>query len=180
MNAVIDHRRHFRVGDRVAWRANKRDHTGVVSTFRMISTPDGELQQLAITGDDGTPYQLRSDAVKLVARREDAAARVSPAPEGPATLAQLFERDPANVDKIAARALKGQRGASLVSIAQLRELAAGYILQRELLRTIALNDRSAPYDPGERRAIDGAVPPDGNTWLTPRQLVEQVKGEVKP
>ena len=41
---------------------------------------------------------------------------------------------------------------------------------RKLLEAIVLNDRSEPYEYGEKRLRDGAEPSPGKRWNTPREM----------
>jgi len=51
----------------------------------------------------------------------------------------------------------------------------------ELKRTLILcliNDRSKIYGYGEKRIFDNKIPPVGQRWLTPREIVKQTLKEL--
>lgn len=161
MTETIDERRNFRVDDRVRFAVGKREVEGYVATFRFVSPRPGvEEQLLAITADDGASYPtIAAQICTLVGRRSAATTKGAEISEAPA------------VDPVAA-AIKAltPRGATLISVREIRALATDYLAMRKALANAAAADRSSPYREGERRAGDGKQPPEFSRWLTPREL----------
>lgn len=99
---------------------------------------------------------------------------------------RLEPGEPVDVQRLAAELLgpHGRWRATLISNREIHALAEAVQDQTLLLAACALNDRSAPYAPGEARPSDGRSPEDagapGPRWLTPKDIVESAYAPPAP